>query len=148
MTVVSAYGLSFDVPAGWDGRIYQRPAGPGETTHPILHAANFGLPAQRGDYGGGAVEIMGSGDVFLALLEFHPDSIGSSLFASARPEVLDPGGFSPTSLQRALPGQAGQQAFFSSAGRAFGLYVVLGSWTGRSRLVPMVNDGLGRIGIT
>ena len=142
MTTVAAYGISFDVPPGWDARIYQRPAGPGESTHPVLHAANFGLPAQRADYGGGAVEIMGPQNVFMALLEFQPTSVGDALFSSGQPERLDPTAFSPASLQRAIPGQAGTQVFFSASGRAFGLYSVLGSWTSRTSLVSLVNGAL------
>ena len=148
MTVVSAYGLSFDVPAGWDARVYRRPPTPPETTHPILHAGNFPLPAGRGDYGSGAVERMGPGHVFLALLEFHPGAGDSRLFSmSRRPVVLDPGAFRPAALQRSLPGQAGTQTFFSEAGRAFCLYVVLGGWAQRARVVPLASAALGRIGI-
>jgi len=148
VTMVAAYGLAFDVPPGWDGRIYQRPPDPGQTTHPVLHAGNFGLPDQRGDYGAGAVEMMGPQNVFVALLEFHPDSTGAALFSSTRPERIDPAAFSPASLQRAIPGQAGTQAFFSDAGRAFGLYAVLGGYAARANLVPLVNDAVSRITIT
>lgn len=148
MSVVSAYGLSFDVPSGWDARVYRRPAAPPESTHPVLHAANFPLPGDRGDYGSGAVERMGAANVFLALLEFHPSATDSALFArSGRPSSLDPDGFSPGSLQRSLPGQAGTQAFFSDNGRAFCLYVVLGSWADRGRLVPLATDALHRVAI-
>lgn len=148
MTAVSAFGLSLDGPPGWDVRVYRRPAAPEESTHPVLHAGNFALPAGRGDYGSGAVERMGPGNVFLALLEFHPDATDSALFSqSGRPAVLDPSAFGPSSLQRRLPGQAGFQAFFSEAGRAFCLYVVLGSWADRARLVPVASGVLGRLSI-
>ena len=149
MTTVTAYGIAFDVPAGWDARIYQRPASAEaeETTHPVLHAANFGLPARRADYGGGAVELMGTQNVFVALLEFQPSSVGTALFSGPQPERLDPAAFSPSSLQRAIPGQAGTQVFFSASGRAFGLYAVIGSWAARSSLVPLVNDAIGRVTI-
>lgn len=148
MSVVSAYGLSFDVPPGWDARVYRRPAAPQESTHPVLHAGNFALPGERGDYGSGAVERMGDGNVFLALLEFHPSASDSALFSrSGRPSSLDPNAFSPGSLQRSLPGQGGTQAFFSDNGRAFCLYVVLGSWAQRGRLVPLASDALRRVAI-
>ena len=148
MSVVSAYGLSFDVPQGWDGRVYRRPAAPPESTHPVLHAGNVPLPEDRGDYGSGAVERMGAANVFLALLEFHPSARDSALFArSGRPSTLDPNAFHPASLQRSLPGQAGTQAFFSDKGRAFCLYVVLGSWADRGRLVPLATDALQRVSI-
>jgi hypothetical protein len=38
-------------------------------------------------------------------------------------------------MQRALPGMAGAQHFFQEAGRAFCLYVVVGSWRTRAPLV-------------
>ena len=47
--------------------------------------------------------------------------------------------FNPNVLQRAIRGQAGVQRFFQEAGRAFCLYVVLGSLANRDRLVPAVN---------
>ena len=56
--------------------------GPAATTSLVtVHAATFPLPPVRGDYGSGAVEIMGPDDVFVSLLEFGPSSAGSPLFA-------------------------------------------------------------------
>lgn len=148
MTVVSGQGLSFQAPAGWEAIIYRRPEDDGESTHAVLHAATFALPSQRGDYGSGAVERMTAGDVFVALLEFHPDASSSALFARAGlPSSLDPSAFSPFSLQRRLPGQAGWQSFFSQSGRAFCLYVVLGAYAARGRLVPRANQAVAGIGI-
>jgi hypothetical protein len=137
MTRIAMDGISVAVPPGWDARIYRRSVTAGEPTHPVLHGANFGLPEARGDYGSGAVESMGSADVLVALLEFAPRDAGSALFGhGGLPEALDPAAFSTSSLQRALPGQAGMQLFLNQSGRAFCLYVVLGSSAGRSRLVP------------
>ncbi|HZT65946.1 MAG TPA: hypothetical protein VFA11_09165 [Acidimicrobiales bacterium] len=140
MTRLAAYGIAVTPPAGWDVRIYRRPAADGETTHTVMHAANFPLPAVRADYGGGAVERMGPAHAFVALLEFHPDDAGSPLFSrQGIPEALDPDRFDPTTLQRQLPGQAGAQSFFSARHRCFCLYVVLGSYTRRAQLVAEVN---------
>lgn len=148
MGAVGAYGIRVSAPAGWDVRIYQRPAGPGETTHAVVHAGNFALPADRGDYGSGAVEAMGPSDVLAVLLEFHPDDAASALFAGrSLPRSLDPAAFRATTLQRALPGQAGNQVFFTESGRAFCLYVVLGSWANRARLVAAVNGLLPGVAI-
>lgn len=148
MTTLSAQGLYFDAPPGWDARIFRRQAVGPESTHAVLHAGSFALPAQRGDYGSGAVERMRPLDVFLALLEFHPDSSSSPLFVrEGPPPFLDPSSFSPHSLQRTLPGQAGMQAFFSRTGRAFCLYVVLGSYAARARLVARATEALGRLRI-
>jgi hypothetical protein len=138
---LAGFGLSARLPAGWEGRVYRRTVAPPETAHPVLHAATFALPPQRGDFGAGAVELMGPDDVFVALLEYHPDSASSALFASAGlPIPLDVARFGPTSLQRVIAGQCGAQWFFTAAGRACCLYVVLGSWAGRYPLVDRANQ--------
>ena len=89
---------------------------------------------------------MAPGDVFIALFEYHPNSTGTALFATDGPPLpLRPDAFSPTMLQRTLPGQAGHQSFFSWNGRAFCLYVVLGAHTNRSYLVQSANDVLASL---
>jgi hypothetical protein len=146
--------MRVDVPSGWDARIYKRQEmraaseqAQGEpTTHAILHTANFALPAERGDFGSGAVELMRRADVLVTLVEYHPDSTGSPLFAhEGLPHPLRPEDFDPSTLQRRMPGQAGAQRFFSSGGRAFALYVVLGSYGDRRRLVGLVNAVLATV---
>jgi hypothetical protein len=133
---LARHGLGVEIPHGWDARIYRRAADQaGSTTRAVMHAANFALPEQREDYGGGAVEIMRTGDVLLMLLEFDPEAAATPLFAhQGLPRRLSPSAFAPNRLQRILPGQAGAQFFFSDAGRAWCLYVVLGSWAARARL--------------
>jgi hypothetical protein len=148
MTALAAYGLSMALPAGWEAVIYCRPPTVAGTTHPVLHAATFALPVQRGDFGGGAVELMGSGDAMFILLEYHPDSAGTALFApSGLPRALSPDAFSPACLQRGIPGQAGVQLFFNQNGRAFCLYAVLGSYAMRYLVVPSLNSALAGIQI-
>jgi hypothetical protein len=59
-----------------------------------------------------------------------------------RPRVGD---FAPNALQRVLPGLLGGQWFFTEHGRAFCLYVVLGSRehaTSSVREVRQVLDGI------
>jgi hypothetical protein len=147
-------GLAVDLPPGWDARIYRRAEvaaaslhAQGEpTTHAIMHAANFALPAERGDFGSGAVELMRRDNVLIALVEYHPSSAGSPMFATpGLPRPLRADDFDPAMLQRRISGQAGVQRFFSSAGRAFALYVVLGSYADRRRLVASVNEVLAGI---
>lgn len=134
-------GLAVTTPRGWDARIYRRAGSEGAVTLPVLHAADFPLPAVRGDYGSGAVEIMGPHHVFLSLIEFDAAESRSPLFNHPRPGRITPGEFGPDHLQRGLPGQAGSQFFFVERGRPFCLYVVIGSWDGRSSLVPRA-DGI------
>jgi hypothetical protein len=113
-----------------------------------MHAGTFPLPLGRGDYGSAAVDRMHSGDVFVALLEFAPDSVGTALFArEGLPTELDADSFSPDTLQRPIPGQAGNQLFFNQAGRAFCLYAVLGAHRNRLHLTRLVNGFLPRISI-
>lgn len=154
---IAAHGLALDVPGGWEGRIrrHRVPArvetsgSPAFRSHAVLHVADFALPKERGDFGSGAVESMRSSEAFLALVEYHSSSAGNALFASGAgfPQELDAGDFSPRQLQRTLAGQAGTQRFFVEHGRAFCLYVVLGSMAGRARAVPRVNAALRGITI-
>jgi hypothetical protein len=117
--------------------------------HPVLHAADFALPEERGDFGSGAVESMRSDQAFIALVEYHPDSARTALFSSRSglPRKMGADDFSPRQLQRTIRGQAGAQVFFVEAGRAFCLYVVLGSMANRHQVVPRVNVALSAIEI-
>src|SRR5207244_10839136 len=83
MASLAALGLSITLPDGWDGRIYQRRAATIETqatTHPVLHAANFALPMERGDFGSGAVERMGPDHGLVVLLAHHRATASTALF--------------------------------------------------------------------
>jgi len=154
---ISAHGLDVDVPSGWEGRIRKQhlpitPAGSHGTqfrAHAVLHAADFVLPEERGDFGSGAVETMQPGHAFIALVEYNTSSVGTALFASGAgmPRHLRTDDFNPRQLQRTIPGQAGTQRFFVEEGRAFCLYVVLGSMAARGHVVPRVNAVLPAIRI-
>lgn len=150
MSVLAANGIRVDLPAGWDGGIaVPETLEDGAVRRSVTHLASFPLPEQRGDYGGGAVNRMGWTDVLVVLLEFGPDSTAQPLFAArGLPRSVRAGDFSRDTLQRRIEGQGGAQFFFQEAGRAFCLYVVLGSYVDRDDLVPLVNDVLGRIEIT
>jgi hypothetical protein len=137
MPRLAAFGLGMDLPPGWEGRLRRREPEPGATTHAILHAASFTLPVERGDYGGGAVELMGDDDVFVTVFEHGPSAVGTALFPrTGVPRSLAPNDFSPVALQRVLAGQCGVQRFFTANERAFCLYVVLGSHARRAVLAP------------
>lgn len=144
-------GIEVDVPQGWDGEIYRRPTGlaPLGGTHeqknPVLHVANFPLPADRGDFGSGAVELMSADNVLLVLFEYGAGSARTALFADEGISAVRAEDFSPHTMQRPLPGQSGAQHFFSSGDRAFCLYVVLGAHSRRLELVPEVNQVVASI---
>jgi hypothetical protein len=153
---LQGHDLRCTLPAGWDGRITVRRDGAPEAftlagghemftarPEPVVHLSNFALPEERGDFGSGAVELMGARDVFMVLFEYEPAAATTALFrAKGLPRALTPDQFDPTTLRRGIAGQAGFQTFFNDAGRAFCLYVVLGSSAGRNRLVRLVNSVL------
>jgi hypothetical protein len=132
---LAAHGLALEVPRGWEARIFRHAGGA-----PTLHAANFALPSEDGDFGTRAVEQLTSDGVFVVVTEYDADLAGQGLFASeGLPVPLPEDGASPVTLLRRLPGQAGIQRFFSLAGRAFCLYVVVGSRPSRRALVSEAN---------
>ena len=144
---LTGHGLSVGLLPEWEARIYRRTdnATAGPAAHPILHLANFPLPAARGDYGTGAVERMGPQHIFLALLEFGPDCLGTALYAPAGLPRLTPGQFNPNGMQRRVAGQAGCQSFFTEANRPFCLYAVIGSHRQAVPLTKQLNEILERI---
>jgi hypothetical protein len=121
---------------------------PAERTFPVAHMATFPLPESRGDFGQGAVELMGPDDALVVLFEYGPESAGTELFSSVGlPRRLSLRRFGPSQLQRTIPGQLGHQRFFTASGRPFSLYVVLGSGTKAGDLLATVNGLLGRVRI-
>ena len=122
--LIEAHGIRVDLPTGWEGRIYRRPHG-----DPTLHAGDFRLPEEDGDFGSYATEIMPPGSAFLVLTEYRPGAglePGRGLFApSAPPLPLEPAHFLPNALLVARRGRSGLQHFFTQNGRPFCLYAVL-----------------------
>jgi hypothetical protein len=157
---LQSHGIETDLPPGWEGRIGVRtqPApdaralgevsaigDAGERTNPVVHLANFALPEQRGDFGSGAVDLMGADDVLVVLFEYGPECANTALFSrQGIPTDLAPNMFSSSALQRTLPGQAGCQIFFTENGRAFCSYTVLGRQSNALRVLPQANTALSR----
>ncbi|SHG17725.1 hypothetical protein SAMN05443575_1587 [Jatrophihabitans endophyticus] len=120
----------------------------GESPNPVLHLANFALPPGRGDFGTGAVEVMGAEHAFVSLLEYDAEEAGRPLFEHRgvpRPVLRD---FAPNQLQRRLAGQLGRQTFFTHEGRPFCLYVVLGSREHAADLVADVHGVLDNLEVS
>jgi hypothetical protein len=150
---LTSHGIDVDVPRGWDGEIYRREelttqSEGGGVSQPVVHLANFPLPPARGDFGSGAVEVMHSDDLLIVLFEYGPESVASQLFSSEGFPVVSADDFDPNTMQRPLPGQSGAQYFFNASGRAFCLYVVLGSHVRRNELVPEVNAVLAAVSLS
>jgi hypothetical protein len=150
VATIGAHGITARLPTGFEGRIFVRPNAIGVgSTYPVAQFASFPIPDDVGDFGSGAVNLMGPGDVFATLFEYGPESVGRALFAApGLPTSLAAADFSPMTLRRGIPGQSGTQRFFTEAGRPFCLYAVLGSHTLRRTLVPRVNQLVGSLTLT
>lgn len=145
---LAANGVEVVVRDGWEVEFSELRANPGLAAGSLVHLANFALPAERGDYGSGAVEVMDSGGILIVLMEFDPASARTAMFSGAPlTTALGAGDFSPEALQRRIAGQSGAQRFFRVGVRAFGLYVVLGSHLQAPLLVREVNRSLAGISI-
>jgi hypothetical protein len=145
VATIGAHGITARLPEGFEGRIFVRPSTVGPT-YPVGQFATFPIPDDIGDFGSGAVSIMGPSDVFATLFEYGPESVGTALFArQGRPAVFSETDFSPMTLRRGIPGQSGTQWFFTESGRPFSFYAVLGSHTLRATLVPRVNTLLSSL---
>src|SRR3546814_3284257 len=129
----------------WSSDVCSSDLGP---TPAVVTAANFALPPNLGDFGGGAVEVMRTQDLFLTLFEDGPDSVGTPLFATeGMPRVLRPADLDPMTLRTPLPGMSGAQFFFTENGRPFCLYVAVGSHLRRFRTLPLMSQILQTVEI-
>jgi hypothetical protein len=131
--ILEAHGLRIELPRSWSGRAFSR-----ARDLATLHAGDFQLPLDDGEFGDRSTTSMPTVGSFLALTEYRPGSglePGKGLFAPRRLALpLDPASFSPTGLAHPRPGQAGMQHFFTASGRPFCMYVVVaGPRTGRRR---------------
>lgn len=125
---LAGFGMQIELDDGWEARLFRRPARRvNESTNPIMHLANFPLPDDRSDFGGGVVEHMRPGDCFVVLFDYGSEVVDQPLFARRGVPRLFARDFAAANLQRTISGQAGAQHFFQLGGRALGLYVVLGS---------------------
>jgi hypothetical protein len=105
-----------------------RSAAPQEdVTRGVLHACTRAMPAERGDFGTGVVDLLGPDDIFVALVDYGTEVADQGLFEKQGVPRLAPSQFAPNRLQRPLPGLSASQHFFSSGGRAFCLFTVIGS---------------------
>jgi hypothetical protein len=141
---IAGYGIHIDVPHGWEARIYKRPQG-----DPTLHAGNFPLPVDDGDFGSEAVARMPNEGIFIAVTEYRGDMAGQPLFAhTGVPIPVADSDLSAQGLQRTIPGQSGAQRFFTEKGRPFCLYVVVGSSPSPWKLLKQANTVLKSLSIT
>ena len=156
--MADAYGLKADAPRGWHVAVTRRPGAtdvaastgdrrlaaadstdrmaPQDVTRPVLHACTKAMPTARGDFGTGVVDLLGPDDIFVALVDYGTEVADQGLFEKQGLPRLAPSQFAPNRLQRPLPGLSASQHFFSSGGRAFCLFTVIGSHARRMASVP------------
>ena len=147
--MADAYGLAADAPRGWHVAVTRRPGAtdpattpgaralePQDVTRPVLHACTREMPVSRGDFGTGVVDLLGPDDIFVALVDYGTEVADQGLFEKQGMPRLAPSQFAPNRLQRPLPGLSASQHFFSSGGRAFCLFTVIGSHARRMASVP------------
>jgi hypothetical protein len=91
---------------------------------------------------------MQAGDVFVTLFEYDPASTEAPLFRHCGVPEVSAGDFDPAALQKPVAGGSAMQRFFQVAGRAFCLYVVVGSHIDRADSLPMVRSLLAGMEIT
>lgn len=123
MSRLTAFGISLEPPAGWEGNAFRHHDG-----QPTVHVASFRLPRSDGEFGTGATSAMPPDGLFLALTEYRvtKEQLGAGIFAGSPPRSLTAAELNARTLLRPVAGQRGVQRFFSAGGRAFCLYVVAG----------------------
>ena len=147
--MASRYGLAVGAEHGWETRVFRRePQDVEEVTPPVLHACTRPLPADRGDFGSGEIDLLGADDVFVSLIDFGTLVADQGLFERQGRPVLRPSQFATNRLARAYPGVSAAQHFFSEGGRAFCLFVVLGAHSRRMATVPRAQAMVQSVRVT
>jgi hypothetical protein len=144
---LGAHGIHVKLPQGWSGRIFSR-----QPKVATLHAGNYPLALEDGEFGSRSTAAMSAGASFIALTEYRPGAglkPRSGLFHPPRlPTPLHARAFAASQLAHPHPGQVGTQHFFTASGRPFCLYVVLdGPRANRRRQVAAVNHVLSTLRI-
>ena len=143
-------GIRTELPSGWEGQLDEGLTllGDGAVRPTVAHLANFPLPPGRGDFGGGAIMVMQPGDALVVLYEYGPESVGTALFAiQGVPRFVTTDDFDRDVLHTRMPGMSGVQRFFTHAGRAFCLYIVVGSHVDRADVIAQINSVLAGLEI-
>ncbi len=149
MGVLKGHGLAIEVPANWEGRIFVPALPPPALNLPILHLTDTVLPMQRSTYAPELAAQAGSKGALVALVEFEERLADRGLYAPQGLGLpLRRDRFHTRALQVPNPLQEGHQRFFSQGGRAFSLYVVLGTGPGAEWRLRVVNHALATLKVT
>jgi hypothetical protein len=136
---IARYGVSMTVPAKWHGRIYERPGG-----LPILHAANFRLPANDDDFATKGTLRMGSEGILIVLLE----SRTKNGFKYARLPIRIQRSDFLSRFKGIPPSHAFALRRFTTRSRRFSLWVQFGQRRPSNAMMSRANIVLGTLLIT
>ena len=148
MTRLDSHGIAIDVPRGWEGRIFVPDLAPPAINLPILHLTDAILTVERSSYAPELANRAGGTGILVALLEFDHTLADVGLYEPQGLKLpLPRDRFHPKALQFPSLVQEGHQRFFSWGGRAFCLYVVLGTARGVDRRLATANEALASLEI-
>jgi hypothetical protein len=142
----SEYGMSVDLPAGWEGHIWA----PGydnllDAAGPILHAATFPLPPGDGSFGELAATRLDSADLFVGLIGVGSEFAHVGIYAPESFSVPSKvTAFDPTNSPAPVPGVSCLQQFGTVQNWGFCLYLMIGSAVDGDGLAAM-RDVLSRV---
>ncbi len=124
--IISSYGISIDLPQGWEGRIFVNPPqDDGSLCFPRLHAGNFPIPLDGTGFAFEAIREMGKEDVLLALVEYSPRRADKPAFASKTLSPIQASQLQSNAFHGPRPDYVSAvQVTFTLSGRPFCLYVV------------------------
>lgn len=134
--------VALDLPTGWEGQLDEglQLLADGAIRPTVAHLANFPLPPGRGDFGGGAIDVMRPGDALIVLFEYGAESAGTALFKEqGSPRFVRSDDFDRDVLHNSVAGMSGVQRFFTANGRPFCLYIVVASHLDRADVLPEIN---------
>jgi hypothetical protein len=140
---ISGYGITIDLPDGWDGIIAASSQGLA-----TMHAAKFALPPRDGEFASLAIAALPADGVLLVLTEYAPDVAGEGLFAhEGLPTPVPERAFRRRAFTGLQPGRYGVQRFCTASERPFCLYVVVGTQPDPAILVGEANAVLSTVSI-
>jgi hypothetical protein len=148
MTHLSRQGISIRLPHGWEGRIFVPDLPPPALNLPVLHATDQPLTMGRSTFAPELAARAGGVGTVIALVEFDPHLADEGLYAAQGLSLpVRRTDLHPKALQVPDEQQEGRQFFFSLGGRAFCLYVVVGTGPGLPDRLARLNQGLGALRI-
>jgi hypothetical protein len=145
---MQAYGVSIDVPQGWDAAISRPEPENGSRTYSWTRLSTLPLVPNVAGFGNGQVQILGPYDVFMTLVEFGYSPDAELFDAVGYPWPLQQSDFSHLTLQLGIPHQAGCQFFFTTDSlRQFSFYVVIGDEANVALVLDEINQILDSVSI-